>query len=424
MTQTVLCEREFFESNISKTNHMVEIILYVATIVPISFIAFTFINIWYISYLYSIGLLTGSCIWGSVMHILNKYKISQKFAMFFGLTGCSLFIFAMGLNPVIQISLSFSFVPFISCLYFNLMLCNFFSVFNFLLTIASFAYRAFVTDYVKYHTLRFSVQIPAEWFISNIIGVSVEFIFVFIIANYLTRTGLNYFQNLISSKIDEKEKTLCLEAQNYEMLEFISTCIRSKNKITGTHVVHTQLYVELIANKLKEMGFYEKELTAKKINSYRTGAFLHDIGILGLPDSLLNSTKVFTEEEMNLMKTHTTEGKKQLQFLPAIENGMLNQILKDIVLYHHEKWNGSGYPKGLKGTAIPLSARIMAGADIIDALISDRTYRKAWSLDEAMDIIRQEKGTVLEPCIADAIIELRPEIQQINQTFLDAESIS
>ena len=146
-------------------------------------------------------------------------------------------------------------------------------------------------------------------------------------------------------------------------------------------------------------------------------SLLHDAGKIRIPQNIVNKFGKYTEEEYEIMKTHPMEGRKFLEEMPPIDDGSFNVIAKEMALYHHERWDGSGYPYGISGEAIPLCARIMAAADVLDALISPRLYKKPVSIDEAMKIFENEKEKSFEACIADAVISLKNEIISIDRDF-------
>jgi HD-GYP domain-containing protein (c-di-GMP phosphodiesterase class II) len=194
----------------------------------------------------------------------------------------------------------------------------------------------------------------------------------------------------------------------YKIIQFVSQVLGSHDLFTGRHLLHTRKYVEIIAKELRDLGYYREQLTDENIELYSTAALLHDIGKVHIPEGVLNKIGKFTPEEYELMKIHPSEGKKLLEFLPVIDDGTFNEIAMSMAYYHHEKWDGSGYPYGLKGEEIPLSARIMAVADVFDALISDRVYKKAFSFEKAMSIIQEESGTHFDPEVVKAFM-LDPE---------------
>ena len=202
-----------------------------------------------------------------------------------------------------------------------------------------------------------------------------------------------------------REKNNQLAETQFKIIQFVAQCLGSHDLFTGRHIMHTQKYVEVICNELVRMGYYTEELTKKNIQLFVNAAFLHDIGKIHVPEGILNKIGKFTEEEFAMMKCHPEEGKKLLDFLPKIDDGKFNEIAKEMTYCHHEKWDGTGYPRGLVGENIPLCARIMAAADVLDALISQRLYKEPMSIDETIDVFEKSKGMHFEPCIADAVIK-------------------
>ena len=141
---------------------------------------------------------------------------------------------------------------------------------------------------------------------------------------------------------------------------------------------------------------------------------LHDIGKIKISDSILNKPGRLTPEEFDVIKTHTIEGAKIIeQTLRNIENNDYIETAEQMALYHHEKWNGTGYPMGLAGEQIPLCARIMAVVDVFDALTSKRVYKDAFSVDKAIDILKESSGSHFEPELVDEFIKIRSKIEKV-----------
>jgi putative two-component system response regulator len=149
---------------------------------------------------------------------------------------------------------------------------------------------------------------------------------------------------------------------------------------------------------------------------------LHDIGKVGIPDRILLKPGRLTPEEFEVMKTHTTLGRDAIQHAEEALGVRVKflTMAKEIAYSHQEKWDGSGYPEGLKGEAIPLSARLMAVADVYDALISERVYKKGMPHEDAVAIMRQGRGTHFDPDILDAFLELQQEFRAIAVRFADS----
>lgn len=190
---------------------------------------------------------------------------------------------------------------------------------------------------------------------------------------------------------------------------------------TGNHIKRTQLYVKVLAQKLKSNPKFSSFLTPENITLLFKTAPLHDIGKVGIPDNILLKPGKLDEEEFEIMKKHTVYGKDTIDQVELItgQNNVFLNFAKEISLSHHEKWDGSGYPRGLKGEEIPLSARLMAIADVYDALISKRVYKPPFSHKEAVDIIIKGRGTHFDPEIVDNFLEIDEEFYEIAKQFID-----
>ena len=187
------------------------------------------------------------------------------------------------------------------------------------------------------------------------------------------------------------------------LIKFMAEVVENRDDNTGGHIRRTAEYVESIAKELKKQGIYSDILTDRYMSDMIVAAPLHDIGKIHIPDAVLNKPGKLTEEEFEIMKTHTTAGEELLIRAKEElgESGYLNTAL-EMAAYHHERWNGKGYPYGVCGEEIPLCARIMAVADVFDALTSKRCYKSAMPLEKACAIIREESGTHFDPAVVEA----------------------
>ena len=191
------------------------------------------------------------------------------------------------------------------------------------------------------------------------------------------------------------------------MITFMAEVVENRDDNTGGHIRRTAEYVASIAKELKREGIYSTILTDRYLSDMVVAAPLHDIGKIHIPDSVLNKPGKLTEEEFEIMKTHTTAGEELLTHAKAElgESGYLNTAV-EMAAYHHEWWNGKGYPYGISGEEIPLCARIMAVADVFDALTSKRCYKSAMPLEKAYAIIREESGTHFDPAVVEAFLSV------------------
>jgi len=212
-----------------------------------------------------------------------------------------------------------------------------------------------------------------------------------------------------------KNKSRQIEHMQSKIILSFANIIESRDDSTGQHVKRTSGFVKSIVYAMKAHGYYIDTLTPQYIESICKSAPLHDIGKIAISDTILCKPGRLTAEEFEIMKSHTTEGGRILsETLTGIEGENYLILAKDMAMYHHEKWNGTGYPCGLKGTEIPLCARIMAVADVFDALISKRCYKEPMSFDKACQIISDSKSIHFEPCIVDTFLDIKHEIKEIS----------
>ena len=200
-----------------------------------------------------------------------------------------------------------------------------------------------------------------------------------------------------------------------EMVMSFATLVENKDGSTGGHIKRTTAYVKLLAEELRTRGCYKDVLTKDYIQNLSQAAPMHDIGKIAVPDVVLQKPGRLTAEEFEIIKKHTTDGGRIIEETfgnlgDEEYTGMAYQVAR----YHHEKWNGKGYPEGLKQAEIPLCARIMAVADVFDAVSEKRCYREAMPLERCFDIIREGRGQDFDPVIADVFLEIRDKVEQIH----------
>ena len=217
-----------------------------------------------------------------------------------------------------------------------------------------------------------------------------------------------YFNDLVQQDI--KAELVANQKKMSEMQEHIisglANLIEDRDMETGAHISRTGAYVKTLAEYARKDGVYTDEITDEFITLMCTLAPMHDIGKILISDSILRKPGRLTAEEYEEMKKHAAEGGTVVrEVLSGITDEKYLTFASDIATYHHEKWNGTGYPKGLKGEDIPLSARIMAIADVFDALVSERCYKKPMPPEEAFKIIEEEKGTHFDPYLAQVFLD-------------------
>ncbi|MCM2463208.1 two-component system response regulator [Pseudomonas sp. CG7] len=206
-------------------------------------------------------------------------------------------------------------------------------------------------------------------------------------------------------------------------IQAMASLAETRDNETGNHIRRTQHYVRVLAEQLRDHPRFRHFLNDETIRLLFKSAPLHDIGKIGIPDHILLKPGRFTPEEFEIMKTHTTLGRDAIQ---RAEDQLGVQVdflclAKEIAYSHQEKWDGSGYPQALAGDDIPISARLMAVADVYDALISRRVYKLGMPHEEAVEIIRQGRGSHFDPDICDAFLAHVEQFQAIAQRFADSD---
>lgn len=211
-----------------------------------------------------------------------------------------------------------------------------------------------------------------------------------------------------------------LELENtYEhMMHSFADIIESRDGSTGNHVKRTTAYVGIILKGMKRHNYYQKILTQDYMDELLQAAPMHDIGKISTPDAILQKPGRLTAEEYEIMKTHTTNGADIIQkTLRTMGDQNFVNLVTSVALSHHEKWDGTGYPQGLAGETIPLCARIMAIADVFDAVSAKRCYRDAMSLEQSFKIIEEGSGTSFEPLLVDVFLEMKNEVIHVHDTM-------
>ncbi len=227
----------------------------------------------------------------------------------------------------------------------------------------------------------------------------------------------DYLEQMVNKRTKE------VSAIQEVMLFGLASLAETRDNETGNHIRRTQHYIKSLAQKLRSHPRFSPFLNDYFISMLFRSAPLHDIGKVGIPDGILLKPGLFEPTEYEIMKKHTTLGKEAIEKAEAklgIQVDFL-QIAKEIAHSHHEWWDGNGYPQHLSGDNIPLSARLMAVADVYDAIISRRVYKKAFPHERAVATIAEGRGTQFDPDITDAFLDLQDEFKLIAATFVDGE---
>lgn len=266
---------------------------------------------------------------------------------------------------------------------------------------------------LSFHYKMIVVSFSVAVFMS--IGISVVLTVVCTMFTSQLEINKNNLQNDIIKKSDEiteqNKKIIYIQEQT---IYGMANLIESRDSDTGEHVKRTSLYVELLGKAAKEAGYHKEIITDGYIEFLKKAAPMHDIGKIAVSDSILKKPGKLTEEEFKKIQNHTIAGEKMIrEVLSGIESEDYVKIAADVAVGHHERWDGNGYPYKLKGEEISLEARIMAIADVFDALVSPRCYKDPFSTDEAFEIISLSRGTHFDPVLTDLFISKKDEVVKI-----------
>jgi len=225
----------------------------------------------------------------------------------------------------------------------------------------------------------------------------------------------NYSDNLevmVAEKTEEATRTLD------NALQGLANVIEHRDLESGEHVKRTQLFVKALIDYLVVSdSVYAEDIKRLQPEMIVRSMALHDVGKIAIPDKILLKPGKLDPEEYEIMKTHTTRGKDIIHELGDINSSIYLKHCEDICYGHHERWDGKGYPRQLKGHEIPLAARLASLADVYDALVCARVYKVAMPYEEALDIIAQGKGTQFDPIVAEAIVHIQDKFQEISRTY-------
>ncbi len=221
--------------------------------------------------------------------------------------------------------------------------------------------------------------------------------------------------SLLGDLLGAKEE---LSLYHDEMIMGFATLVENKDGSTGGHIKRTTAYVRLLAEELKKRGFYQELLTEEYVENLYKAAPMHDIGKIAVPDVILQKPGKLTTEEFERMKQHTVSGGRIIQeTFGHLTNKEYTQMAYEVARFHHEKWNGKGYPEGLKCKEIPLCARIMAIADVFDAVSEKRCYRDALPMEKCFEIIREGSGQDFEPILVEVFLDIRDKVKQVHDSI-------
>ncbi len=204
------------------------------------------------------------------------------------------------------------------------------------------------------------------------------------------------------------------------LIRALSDLSATRDDDTGFHLKRIEKYTGLITSALAAKGLASHPVAGELQTSLAEVSVLHDIGKVGIPDAILRKPGPLDAAEQRVMRTHVTIGAETIQRVESrFPEYAFLELARQVALYHHERWDGNGYPAGLAGETIPLCARIVAVADVFDALTTQRVYKPAMSVDDALDIMTGERGTHFDPVLLDLFLDIQPEVRLVRESLGD-----
>lgn len=249
-----------------------------------------------------------------------------------------------------------------------------------------------------------------------------------VLARVQTHLTLKHAQDMMRDQNAWLESEVQRRMRQNQLIQDVSmralaSLAEARDNETGAHILRTQNYVRILAEELAKMPKYADTLTPDVIDTYTKASPLHDLGKVGIPDYVLHKAGKHTPEEWEIMKTHAQLGADAIwrAIMDEDDQSALHflYVAMEIANYHHEKWNGSGYPAGLSGESIPLSARLMALADVFDALISRRVYKPPFDVAHATELIIEGRGSHFDPEVVDAFLAHVDDFREIAERYVD-----
>jgi putative two-component system response regulator len=211
-----------------------------------------------------------------------------------------------------------------------------------------------------------------------------------------------------------RERTAQLRRLQNGIVAVLANMLENRDKKTIGHIERTSEYIKILLNEMKNRNIYSNEIFGWDIEKIISSARMHDLGKISITDIIMNKPGKLTDDEFEIMKTHAHEGERIIDEI--ISQTGEGEFLRNARLFagsHHERWDGKGYPNGLKGIEIPLQGRIMAIVDVYDALVSERPYKKAFDDEEAVQIIMNNAGTHYDPVIAEVFFSVRDKFKAV-----------
>lgn len=226
---------------------------------------------------------------------------------------------------------------------------------------------------------------------------------------------LKNYQDMLELMVEQSVEKMSVMWTS--VIEAMADILECRSLETGQHIKRTSMLMKLMILQMNKRQVYDYYFTPKQTRFVIEASMLHDIGKVGIPDNILLKPDKLNDDEFNEMKKHTTIGADISKKITQYSDPEYAQFAYQIILCHHERWDGKGYPQGLKGKDIPLAARIISISDTYDAITNDRVYRKALSHERAVQIIKEMRGTQFDPVLVDIFLEIEGDVMAYFKTL-------
>ena len=328
---------------------------------------------------------------------LHPYSKSAKYVCLISL---EMVVCYLATRENLCLFISYLMVPAVSCLYYDKKFTGIISLICYIAMMVTLFYRSRLPLPFPHDTLSGNA-----WFAAYGTGATIEYGVCFIIL-YAVSSAAHEMLNTVY------QRNLRIQGMQAKLISSFANLVESKDPTTGEHIKRTSEYVGMICRRLRYLGYYKDELGDDQIDTMIKAAPLHDLGKMEISENILCKPAKLTAEEFDKVKEHPEFGEALIRNnLCGIEDEEYTTVARTMALYHHEHWDGSGYPMHFAGYEIPLAARIMAAADVLDALLSRRPYKDAISLDDTLEIMKEQSGRQFDPAVIEAVLSLKEDIR-------------
>ncbi len=233
------------------------------------------------------------------------------------------------------------------------------------------------------------------------------------LAHAIQKKTLSNYNEDLKHKVEEKTKII--KELQYAIIYTLADLVEMRDNSTGGHVLRTQAYIEALLDYLQKKNVYQDCLKGIDKKMFMEASQLHDVGKVAIPDAILQKPARLLPDEFEIIKTHTTIGYKAiLRAMELTSDKAFLNFAAEAALNHHERWDGTGYPAGLVGEDIPITGRLMAIADVYDALVSERHYKASMTHEEAMEVLKDGRGSHFDPVLIDAVLAIKDQFREIS----------